>query len=64
MAMPDPKECFTDPHLLLHNAAGLGLGFLLASLVPALAGAGVVLGIIFLVIGLGGEFFRGTPTKV
>ena len=38
------KECFT-PHAMMHNLMGLGLGLVLASLVPSLANLwlGVVL---------------------
>jgi len=54
--LPDPKEC-TKPHPMLHSAAGLGLGLVLAGLVPGLVGgAGLVIGIILLIVGLGGEF--------
>ena len=53
--MPDMKECL-KPHPLLHSVAGIGLGFLLAGLVPGLAASGVLLGIILLVVGMGGEF--------
>ena len=42
---------------MLHSAAGLGLGLVLAGLVPGLVGgAGLVIGIILLIVGLGGEF--------
>jgi len=52
--MPDMKECL-KPHPLLHSVAGIGLGLLLAGLVPGLAVSGVLLGIILLVVGMGGE---------
>ncbi|OGD99433.1 hypothetical protein A3H87_03895 [Candidatus Curtissbacteria bacterium RIFCSPLOWO2_02_FULL_42_37] len=52
--MPDFKEC-TKPHPLLHSVAGIGLGLLLVGLVPDLVAKAVVLGIILLVVGVGGE---------
>lgn len=53
--MPDMKECLR-PHPLLHSTAGLGIGLLLAGLVPGLASSGVILGILLIVVGVGGEF--------
>jgi hypothetical protein len=53
--MPDFRECL-KPHLLLHSVAGIGLGLLLVGLVPDLAAKGLMLGIILLVVGMGGEF--------
>ena len=53
--MPDMKECL-KPHSLLHSVAGIGLGLFLAGLVPGLAASGVLLGIILIVVGMGGEF--------
>ncbi|MBI2327950.1 hypothetical protein HYU92_06560 [Candidatus Curtissbacteria bacterium] len=49
------KECL-KPHPLLHSLSGVGLGLLLAGLVPSLAASGVLLGIILIVAGVGGEF--------
>src|SRR3990167_5556598 len=40
---------------LLHSVAGIGLGLLLVGLVPDLVAKAVVLGIILLVVGVGGE---------
>lgn len=53
--MPDMKDCL-KPHPLLHSAAGIGLGLFLAGFVPGLAASGVLLGIILIVVGVGGEY--------
>ena len=53
--MPDMKECL-KPHPLLHSVAGLGLGLFLAGVIPGLASSGLLLGLLLIVIGVGGEF--------
>lgn len=46
-----------------HGAVGAGLGLLVTSLIPALAGAvAIVLGIILVIIGLAGEFMAKPST--
>lgn len=48
------KACM-QPHALLHSLAGLGVGFIIAGLVPAAAAQGVVLGIIAVVAAVIGD---------
>ena len=48
--MGNMKECF-KPHVILHSAAGLGIGLVLASLIPTLSGKiGLWLGLIIFVL--------------
>jgi len=49
------KECFT-PHVLMHSLFGLGLGLLLAALIPSLAN--VWLGVVLVVVALGLDLMR------
>ena len=49
------KSCFA-PHTLMHSLFGLGLGFLLAALIPSLAN--VLLGVILIVVAVGLDFMR------
>ena len=43
------KACFT-PHVMMHSLIGLGLGLLLAALIPGLAS--VLIGLIVIVVGV------------
>ncbi len=49
------KECF-KPHVLMHSLFGLGLGLLVAALVPSLAN--VWLGFVLMVVGVGLDVMR------
>ena len=50
------KECF-KPHVVMHSLIGLGIGFILASFIPALStSTGLWLGIILVIIGIISEF--------
>lgn len=49
------KECMKS-HPLLHSVSGIGLGLLLAAWVPALATNAVMVGVLLVVLGVGGEF--------
>lgn len=49
------KECFT-PHALMHSLAGLGIGLILAALVPSLAS--VLIGVVVVVIAAALDFMR------
>jgi len=54
--MPNMKECF-KPHVVMHSLIGLGIGFILASFIPALStSTGLWLGIILVIIGIISEF--------
>lgn len=52
--MANSKD-YLNTHSLLHTAFGLGLGFLLVALVPGLSSIALLLGIIFVLLGFGGE---------
>lgn len=49
------KECFT-PHAMMHSLMGLGLGLLLATLVPSLQL--VWLGVVIVVVAMVLDFMR------
>ncbi len=49
------KECFT-PHAIMHSFVGLGLGLILAALVPSLAS--VLIGVVIVVIAGALDFMR------
>lgn len=49
------KQCFGG-HVLMHGLVGLGLGFLLSSLVPSLAN--LWLGVVLIVIGIAADMMR------
>ncbi len=49
------KECFT-PHAMMHSLMGLGLGLLLAALVPSLQM--VWLGVVIVVVAMVLDFMR------
>lgn len=50
----DFKRCLT-PHALLHTLTGVGLGLILVYLIPSLGSNALVLGVIVVVAGIGGE---------
>lgn len=52
--MGSPKECLST-HSILHSAFGLGLGFLLVALIPSLSSIALLLGVVFVLLGFGGE---------
>ena len=45
------KECM-KPHYIAHSISGLGIGLILVGVMPSIAGAALVLGIIALVVGI------------
>ena len=49
------KECM-KPHPLLHSLAGIGLGMIILSLVPTLTANAMMIGIVLVILGIGGEF--------
>jgi len=49
------KDCFTT-HTVMHSLVGLGLGFLLASLIPTLAN--LWLGVVLIVVGAAWDMMR------
>lgn len=49
------KDCFTG-HVLMHSLVGLGLGFLLVSLVPSLGN--LWLGIVLIAVGIVADMIR------
>lgn len=49
------KECM-KPHALLHSVAGVGLGVLLTGFLPSLAANAVMIGLVLIIVGVGGEF--------
>jgi hypothetical protein len=51
------KECL-KPHVLLHTVMGVGVGLVLAGLVPAVYGMAVTVGVVLVLVGLVGEFLR------
>ncbi len=54
--MPNAKECF-KPHVIMHSLLGLGIGFILASFIPALStSTGLWIGIILVIIAIISEF--------
>ncbi len=54
--MPNAKECL-KPHALVHNLVGIGIGLVLAGLIPGLTGGtGVTVGVVLVVLGVIGEF--------
>ncbi len=50
------KSCFT-PHAIMHSLLGLGIGLLLAALIPALSSS-IWLGVIIIVVALGLDMMR------
>lgn len=52
--MGNPKECL-NTHSILHSTFGLGLGFLLVALIPSLSSSALLLGVLFMLLGFGGE---------
>lgn len=54
--MDEIMKEWTKPQVLLNGLSGLGLGLLLAALVPGLAYNGVLLGIILIAAGIGGAY--------
>lgn len=52
----DLKRCFTT-HALLHNLLGIGIGFVLVALVPALVANALVLGVVVIVVALVADAF-------
>lgn len=49
------KECM-KPHYIAHSISGLGVGLILIGIIPSLAGAALILGIIALVIGIAYDY--------
>ena len=49
------KECM-KPHALMHSLAGLGIGLILVSLIPALVDNALMLGLVVLVVAIVGDF--------
>ncbi len=49
------KECM-KPHALMHSLAGLGVGLILVSLIPALVANALMLGLVVLVVAIVGDF--------
>ncbi len=49
------KECM-KPHALMHSLAGLGVGLILVSLIPALVANAMMLGLVVLVVAVVGDF--------
>ena len=49
------KECFT-PHAIMHSAIGLGIGLILAAVVPSLAN--VMIGVVIVVVAAALDFMR------
>ena len=49
------KEC-TKPHALAHSVSGIGVGFIVLALVPALAANALIIGIVVLVAGVAWDF--------
>jgi len=49
------KECFT-PHVLIHSLFGLGLGLLIAVLIPSLAN--VWIGVVLMAVSVVLDFMR------
>lgn len=56
--MPDMKECFSK-HVVLHSLTGLGVGFVLISLIPSLAENALLIGVVAIVAGIGLEMVLG-----
>ena len=54
--MPKMNECL-KPHALVHTLVGIGLGLLAAGIFPSIYAWAATLGVIFIVVGLIGEFF-------
>jgi hypothetical protein len=53
--MPDLKECL-KAHPVLHSVVGVGLGFLLSTLIPGFDGDfALTAGIILVIVGVVGE---------
>ncbi len=44
------------PHALMHSLAGLGVGLILVSLIPALVANAMMLGLVVLVVAVVGDF--------
>lgn len=49
------KDCFT-PHIMMHSLFGLGLGLIIAALVPSLAN--VLFGVVLLVVAVALDAMR------
>ncbi len=49
------KECFA-PHVLMHSLFGLGLGLLVAAIIPALAN--VLVGLVLIVVSIALDVMR------
>lgn len=49
------KSCFTS-HKMMHSLTGLGIGLLLAALIPSLANMWI--GLVIIVIGIGLDMMR------
>lgn len=53
--MVKTSDCF-KPHVTLHAVTGLGIGLLLAGLIPSLATSGLILGVILIGASVAGHY--------
>ncbi len=55
-------EC-VKPHTMLHSLFGLGIGFLLASLLNISGMSGIILGLIVMAVAFAGDFMMGMKKR-